>query len=253
MSRDTHSNRRCGCTKLLHMPKDATFLFCFDVFDCFSGINDGAISMPPWFALPGGPLCQTHGETSETFGSAAHSLPPTIQVNSHRSYQLATGQCTHHNPCNMYCQNSSTCTLTLYFQEWFITVMHVCYPFISRGHQDAIISQKSVIQLACAVLETLESPSSRHWDQMASTEKVWFCLILSFFGLVPCTCALCLFLYTHATKMYLWRPIPLYNNILSRFDVWLGNFFPIVFFFYRSFCMELSTVRVRVLYPSWLN
>ena len=43
---------------------------------------------------------------------------------------------------------------------------------ISRGHQDAIISQKSVIQLACAVLETLELPSNKHWDQLASIEKV---------------------------------------------------------------------------------
>ena len=45
--------------------------------------------------------------------------------------------------------------------------------FFFRGHQDAVISQKSVIQLACAVLETLESPSNKHWEQMASIEKVW--------------------------------------------------------------------------------
>ena len=47
-----------------------------------------------------------------------------------------------------------------------------CDMIISRVHQDAVISQKSVIQLACAVLETLELPSNKHWDQLASIEKV---------------------------------------------------------------------------------
>jgi hypothetical protein len=57
------------------------------------------------------------------------------------------------------------------------------YFITSRGHQDAVISQKSVIQLACAVLETLESPSNRHWDQLASIEKVGLGLsICLYFG-----------------------------------------------------------------------
>ena len=54
------------------------------------------------------------------------------------------------------------------------------YFIISRGHQDAVISQKSVIQLACVVLETLESPSNKHWDQLASIEKVGLSVAINF-------------------------------------------------------------------------
>ncbi|MCG8624414.1 MAG: hypothetical protein MJE68_20775 [Proteobacteria bacterium] len=42
------------------------------------------------------------------------------------------------------------------------------------------MSQKSVIQLACAVLETLESPSNKHWDQLASIEKVGLSVAIIF-------------------------------------------------------------------------
>lgn len=43
---------------------------------------------------------------------------------------------------------------------------------VIRGHQDACISQRSTVQLACAVLQTLESPRHKHWEQLASVEKV---------------------------------------------------------------------------------
>ena len=46
------------------------------------------------------------------------------------------------------------------------------YLSVSRGHQDACISQCATLQLACAMLQVLESPSNKHWEQLASIEKV---------------------------------------------------------------------------------
>ena len=46
-------------------------------------------------------------------------------------------------------------------------------PFISpRGHPGAIESQRAVLQLACAVVEVLEGEGSKHWEELASMEKV---------------------------------------------------------------------------------
>ena len=70
---------------------------------------------------------------------------------------------------------SSIRGLPMHLWCWKFMLMSCCSIaklFFFRGHQDAVISQKSVIQLACAVLETLESPSNKHWEQMASIEKV---------------------------------------------------------------------------------
>lgn len=41
-----------------------------------------------------------------------------------------------------------------------------------RGHPDACSSQQAVLQLACAVVEALTGDRSRHWEEMASIEKV---------------------------------------------------------------------------------
>lgn len=41
-----------------------------------------------------------------------------------------------------------------------------------RDRPQACVSQHAVLQLACAVVQAMEGDTGRHWDRLASIEKV---------------------------------------------------------------------------------
>ena len=41
-----------------------------------------------------------------------------------------------------------------------------------RDRPQACVSQHAVLQLACAVVQAMEGDTGKHWDRLASTEKV---------------------------------------------------------------------------------
>ena len=47
-----------------------------------------------------------------------------------------------------------------------------CDWHVSRGHSEAIVAQHSLLQLACAVLQSLEGEAHAHWELLCSVEKV---------------------------------------------------------------------------------
>lgn len=93
--------------------------------------------------FPGGTVGEDDRETGETLCHTAARIPPAVQV-SVASKMLGPSH-THTHPHS--------------------------FP-IYRGHPDACITQQAVLQLACAVVEALMGDRSRHWEEMASIEKV---------------------------------------------------------------------------------
>lgn len=109
------------------------------------GVTDGGVSMSTGGCFPGGTVSEADRETGETLCRTAAGIPPAVQVS------LAFIPHKPSSPSHM--------------PSHPLTPPH-------RGHPDACISQQAVLQLACAVVEALTGDRSRHWEEMASIEKV---------------------------------------------------------------------------------
>ena len=47
---------------------------------------------------------------------------------------------------------------------------------VCRSRSNAISSQREVLQLGCAVMQSLELTQGQHWDEIAAVEKVCVCV-----------------------------------------------------------------------------
>ena len=103
--------------------------------------------------FPGGTVGEDDGETGETLCHTAARIPPPVQV-SVASKML--GPSHTHTPSHPL--------------KFLSQAPHSFSAY--RGHPDACITQQAVLQLACAVVEALTGDRSRHWEEMASIEKV---------------------------------------------------------------------------------
>ena len=50
--------------------------------------------------------------------------------------------------------------------------MYMYLIYSHSQHSDACVSQRAVLQLACGVLQALESPTGKHWEKLTTIEKV---------------------------------------------------------------------------------